>query len=781
MKSFLLSLCLLFATALHATSVGTWTLYQAYNDAQECAPVSSSLVYARYAGNLLAYNPTTEEVRFITKNDGLTGTTISRIVYSTSAHCLVVVYDDLNIDLVADDGTVYALPQIKNADDGSLTVNDITLSGTDALLAMSNGVAVVNLTDREITGYYNMGRTVRSAVEVNGYIYAAAVGGVYVGAMSNNLSDPNNWKFFVELGGITLYAFGDGFYLLDSSTGSESLWWVRPASDGTTVQEATWVSSEALKHGFVLGDSAVFYGSSVAVTYAYSAPTTAKTTRRTLPTNLEHLAATSSGQLWAACGMSGLYACRTTSSAISTSSSSIGGYGPRRDYCYYLHYEGTRLLIAGGRLDPFDEYHYEGTIMKRDGEQWVAFQEDSIEAKTGVTYRDITCVAQDPNDAQHHFATSTGGLYEFRSGEFVKHYTIDNSPLVSSLDSSHSLRSRKLYVRLDGLNYDDAGNLWLLNNDADSAICVLRTDGTWSRIYESHIAQAPTLEKTLFDTRGRLWVCSRRTVNNHTAGLLCLDYNGTIDDDTDDVSTYRTSGYNEDGTAVDISDGVYDIVQDTDGSLWVGTAAGLFVITDPDSYSSSNVFQQIKVPRNDGTNYADYLLDGVGVTAIAIDGADRKWIGTASNGVYLVSADGTEILQHFLAAETPLLSDAIYDIAINPTSGEVMIGTDAGLCSYMSDATPAAESLDKNAVRVYPNPVRPEYSGNVTVTGLTASADVKVVSTGGQVVAAGTSNGGTFTWDCCGRGGFRVSTGVYYIMVSTADGKNGIVAKVVVI
>lgn len=779
MKRLLFVLSLIISASLHATNVGTWTLYQAYNDAQECAAASSNLVYVRYAGNLLAYNPTTEEVRFITKNDGLTGTTISRIVYSSAAHCLVIVYADLNIDLLTDDGTVYTIPQIKNSNDGGLTINDVTLSGNNAVLAMSNGVALLNLVNREITGYYDIGRTVRSAVVVGGYVYAAATTGVFVGRLSDNLSDPNSWKLFVELGGITLYAFADGFYLLDSSTGYESLWWVEPR-DGTVVQDARCVSTEHLSHGFVAADSAVFYGSSVAITLESSAPVTVKTTRRTLPTNLQRLAPSTNGRLWAACGMNGLVPCRTTSTAITVTGTAIGGYGPRRDYCYDLHYEGNKLLIAGGRLDPYDLQHYEGTIMTYDDNAWGYFQEDSIAARTGIVYRDITRVVQDPADASHHFATSTGGLYEFRNGQLAAHYTTNNSPLVSALTSGNET-TRKQFVRLDGLNYDNAGNLWLLNNSADSAICVLRTDGTWSRIYVSRISQAPTLEKTLFDTRGRLWVCSRRTVSNHTAGLLCLDYNGTIDDDTDDVATYRTSGYNEDGTSVSLSGGVYDIVQDNDGSLWVGAATGLYVITDPDSYSSSNLLTQIKVPRNDGTNYADYLLDGVAVTAIAIDGADRKWIGTASNGVYLVGSDGTEILHHFLAAETPLLSDAVYDIAINPTTGEVMIGTDAGLCSYMGDATPAAESLSKNAVRVYPNPVRPEYSGNVTITGLTAAADVKIVSTGGQVVAAGTSNGGTFTWNCCGRNGFRVSTGVYYVMISTADGKSGVVAKVVVI
>ena len=164
-----------------------------------------------------------------------------------------------------------------------------------------------------------------------------------------------------------------------------------------------------------------------------------------------------------------------------------------------------------------------------------------------------------------------------------------------------------------------------------------------------------------------------------------------------------------------------------------------------------------------------------------MDGANRKWLGTYGSGLYLVSPDGTKILAHFTAAKTPLLSDNIYSLAVNSETGEVMIGTDVGLCSYQGKATRPSQKLDEQQVKVYPNPVHPDYQGNITITGLTENAEVKVMTTGGQVVAGGRSIGGSFVWDACNQNGQRVATGVYYILVVTADADSGIVAKVTII
>lgn len=188
------------------------------------------------------------------------------------------------------------------------------------------------------------------------------------------------------------------------------------------------------------------------------------------------------------------------------------------------------------------------------------------------------------------------------------------------------------------------------------------------------------------------------------------------------------------------------------------------------------------MPRNDGTDYADYLLTGISVSAICVDAGNRKWIGTFGAGIYLVNEDGSEILQHFTADNSPLLSDNVYDFAINPNNGRLYIATDQGLCSYDAGSTEAQPTLDKANLRIFPNPVRPDYRGPVTIAGLTEGSEIKVLTTGSQLVARGTSVGGSWQWDVTQQNtGERVAPGVYYIMVATADGKTAVAGKVVVI
>ena len=213
----------------------------------------------------------------------------------------------------------------------------------------------------------------------------------------------------------------------------------------------------------------------------------------------------------------------------------------------------------------------------------------------------------------------------------------------------------------------------------------------------------------------------------------------------------------------------------------MGTDIGPVVLYAQETDSPDPVFTQIVVPRNDGTNLGDYLLENTPVTAIAIDGAGRKWIGTQDNGAYLISRDNTEQIHHFTAAETPLLSDRIESIAIDGATGEVFFGTDKGLCSYMADATEPAEKMTKDNVYAYPNPVRPDYTGPITVTGLTYDADVKITTANGSLVAEGRSQGGTFTWDGCDRSGRRAASGVYMVQTATSTGKKGTVCKIAIV
>ena len=273
------------------------------------------------------------------------------------------------------------------------------------------------------------------------------------------------------------------------------------------------------------------------------------------------------------------------------------------------------------------------------------------------------------------------------------------------------------YVRTDGVIYDKAGNLFVLNNSADTAIWALRPDGTWKGLYVKELDNAPTLEKTMIDADGRLWVTSRRTVSNHNGGFLCLDYNGTLDNTEDDVSRYRTTFLNQDGSPCSFSQGLC-FAQDVTALFGSARNEGIFKIEDPKTWFDNDFHvTQVKVPRNDGTDYADYLLAGVPVTAIAVDGANRKWVGTQGDGVYLLSPDGVKTIHHFKTNNSPLFSDNIWSIACHPSNGNVMISTDAGMIAYRSDAAEPQEQLARTNVRVYPNPFRPTLQREVSLDG----------------------------------------------------------------
>jgi ligand-binding sensor domain-containing protein len=263
------------------------------------------------------------------------------------------------------------------------------------------------------------------------------------------------------------------------------------------------------------------------------------------------------------------------------------------------------------------------------------------------------------------------------------------------------------------------------------------------------------------------------------ANLLCIDLNGTLENTSDDhVKVFSEHFIDQDGGSVEVFY-INALVEDHNGDIWVMTDKGPYVLYNTEeAFNTDYHFTKIKVPRNDGTNYADYLLDGAYTTCIEIDAANRKWIGTLSNGLYLIGPDGLESIHHFTKDNSPLPSNAIEGLALNHKTGELFIGTDKGLVSYMSDATRAEEVYDEEKVYAYPNPVTPDYDGLITVVGLKANSHVKIINTAGRLVAEGTSLGGSFTWDGRTPQGQRVSTGVYYVLGSDEEGNEGIVTKV---
>lgn len=443
--------------------------------------------------------------------------------------------------------------------------------------------------------------------------------------------------------------------------------------------------------------------------------------------------------------------------------------GPAYNYFGFMKYRNGKLYTCGGGYTVLAELQRKPAVQIYSDGQWTLLEED-LNEKTGHRYEDALVVDNDPTNPERIFVGGKTGLYEFNGTHFVKHYTTDNSPLESALESGS-----KNYVLIEGMTFDANGNLWVANSQAvsTSLVCLTKV-GEWQKVNRTELKDGTrslgAMRSLFFDSRNLLWF-----INTHWNKPSFYAYNST----NNGLNSYTTF-INEDGAAVGVTS-VNDIAEDHEGNIWIATNAAPLVLLNDDIANGATVLQQVKVPRNDGTNLADYLLDGINITCIAVDGGNRKWIGTAENGVYLISSDNMEQIYHFLPTNSNLLSLNIESIAINDDTGEVFFGTANGLCSFMSDATRPSDSMNTDNVYAYPNPVSPDYSGLITVVGLSYEADVKITTSNGVLVASGKSNGGSFTWDGCDTEGRKVASGVYMVQAATAEGKSGTVCKIAII
>lgn len=439
--------------------------------------------------------------------------------------------------------------------------------------------------------------------------------------------------------------------------------------------------------------------------------------------------------------------------------------GPKHNYFYCMRFINNLLYTCGGLWGHLVDAGRPGTIQVLDKDNWTIY-DDSIAAKTGIQYVDVNSVDVDPLDPNHVFAGAKSGLYEFKNGKFIKHYNSENSLITSFNNTS------KNYQLITSIKYDADGNLWMLNSQSPSnqSLIEYTKDGKWVSHHKPELYNLGSLECLMQDSRGLLWF-----VNNHHGLPSVYCYQAS----TDKLNIY-SSFVNEDGTTLTPTYIRY-VTEDKNHDIWIGTNIGPILLYKKEITSDNPIFTQVKVPRNDGTNYADYLLSGVDISCIAIDGGNRKWFGTNGNGIYVISNDCLTQTHHFTTSNSNLLSNNIESIAINEQSGEIFIGTDKGLCSYMSDANSPNSEMTKDNVWAYPNPVKPNYSGLITITGLSFDADVKIVTANGILVNQGRSNGGIYTWDGKDLNGEKVASGVYMVETATSDGSKGTVCKIAII
>jgi hypothetical protein len=443
--------------------------------------------------------------------------------------------------------------------------------------------------------------------------------------------------------------------------------------------------------------------------------------------------------------------------------------GPHYNHFGFMRFLNNKLYTCNG------DYTHSSGIQIYDNNNWINYQNEGISDVTGLSYMGAFCLDVDPKNENHIFAGSRNGLYEFKDGQFVSFYNSNNSP-IEPFDGK-TLE----YELVSDIKYDSNGDIWLLNSSAPNTSMIRYVNGSFTKLNHAELMKLNSgaiknrsnaeMRGIFFDSQGLMWF-----VNNNWYTPAFYQY----DTNSDKLTAYENF-VNQDGTVQNPQLGVRCIAEDLQHNIWIGTSAGPFVFERKEINNGGTTLTQVKVPRNDGTNYADYLLANTDILSMAIDGGNRKWFGTNGNGVYLISADNMTQILHFTTADSPLLSNIVKSIAVNPASGEVFFGTDNGLCSYISDATQSNTEMTSDNVWAYPNPVEPNYTGPITITGLTLNADVKILSANGAIINEGRSNGGTYTWDGCDQKGRRVASGVYMVATATSDGKKGTVCKIAII
>lgn len=766
MKYASLLIVLFFQTApLKAQDIpiGEWRDEIPYNQLYAVTE-SNDFIYAATAYSVLSYNKKEGVFGRISKVNGLSDFGISTISYSSEYHTLFIAYANSNIDLIKD-GRIVNLSDIKRKTIlGNKNINNIFFYHQFAYLSCGFGIVVVDMDREEIKDTYYPGDNGEN-VEVydmdilGNEFYAATATGIYRADINNpNLAYYNNWIKLdyipfpnapynhIELFNNQLIVNRLTNASMDQLFGITRDSWVEIFSTTEDVTTNLNVSNDQLLISFRYSIG-IFNSDLSLVRYVESYG--GSFVNRPQPRGV---LASIDGNYYVADRYQGLL--------ISPDLDFYKAYylnGPLTNKVYDLSAVGSKLVVAaGGRDESFGNLYLQDGIFTYSDGYWKNYFKGNTPALD--TAYDFVSVAVNPNNT-NEFAVGTWGkgLYTFDENGFVMAYGMQNSSLTPNSTYSH-------IMRLGGVAYDSKNNLWVASAVSNALLHKRSPSGEWTP-FEFGAWSSYNVRKMIADKNDNLWIMLRP---EGAYLLFVFNENQPSNQQLKGLSTASGNG-NIPGTRV------FSLAQDLDGEMWIGTDEGIGVIYQPENifYDGSYDAQKIIVERD---GYAQYLLESEKVKAIAVDGANRKWIGTEKAGVFLLSADGQDELLHFTAENSPLYSNNITAIGINDI-GEVFIGTDQGLIVYRGTASKGKEETFSD-VYAYPNPVRPDYKGPIAIQGLMRDSYVKITDISGRLVNEMMSEGGQAIWSGENLQGERVQTGIYLVFIANTDGSKSMVTKI---
>lgn len=737
---------------------------------------AKKLVYAVTDGSLLSYNDDDNSISFYSRQTGLSDNAIINIAYNPNVNTLIIVYKNGNIDLLNDEGQVYNISHFMNNTSFNIKdLNNINIYDNIAYLSMQFGVIAVDMAKKEIKDTYRIvNDTVYSVSILNDQIYAATIKGLYKAGLNSNLVDISNWKNSTP----ALPTMPDT--IIRSVVFNDKLCFLTKKK--TIAYQDTDGTVKTILTNNNLVDIKVENGKLIVLTKTNTLIYSSFSNHddRNLGTVNDISSLKEANTFWIASG-------NTIMKKIKKNTSS-GQYeiilpelitdGPRDNNYFYMATQGNKLHAVGGGFE-HNRWNRPGKFSTYEDGKWFNFDESKIVYGKEGNYtlrgpKDFTSFAFSPLDPSLFYISTYGnGLIEVKNKE-TKLYNTDNSELESSI-TNNPYR----YIRISGLAFDKEDNLWMTNVETQYPVKVLKPDGSWAKFsFGSYFSRPQIMDKIYITSKGQKWLnFPYADANDNKQGLLVFQDNDLKEEGS--KSVFINTLKNNKGEQIPASS-FRCVVEDRKGNVWVGTNNGpVYTPVPANALDEKSTFYFLQVTREneDGTGY--YFLGGEQVNVIAVDGGNRKWIGTESSGVFLVSEDGMETIHNFTTANSPLLSNTVVSLAINQVNGEVFIGTTNGLISFMGEGSEGKESYSE--VYAYPNPVRPEYEDKVTITGLMTDSNVKITDINGNLIYQAKSVGGQLVWNCRSHKGSRVATGIYLVIASSPEGSESVVTKIMVV
>ncbi len=691
---------------------------------------------------------------------GLNETGVSAIAYDGANEKLLIAYRSSHIDIIYRND-IFNIPDIKLDNiSGDKTIYNVFSSGKYFYLSAGLGVIVIDGEKYEVQDSWFIGSS-GGQVRVNGFtagqnfFYAATDEGLKRTAA--NAADAANYQNWQNLSGTSGLPAGSCNDVINAegkiiALKSDSLFVLTGSNWNLFFTETGWnISGINFSSGKITVCQRKNDGSAKVtslntdgtISRVLQQPGLINAPKQTVLVNDDYWVADSSGGL--ARFMQSGFQNYNLNSPQAIASGQI------------IFYNEKFYAAAGSVNTNWQKQNNKNGLYKFSGGEWTNYNGKNFPQFDSLP--DIICVAADRRDESVWAGSYGGGLLLIKPGNSFEVFK-QNSPLNAAAFDPGS-------YRVAGLAFDKDKNLWIANYGAAQNIVVRKNDGSWKQFAPPFALAENAVSQIAIDDENQKWIVSPRD-----NGLVCFHDNSTIDNTSDDKWKLYRSGA---GAGNLPSDNVLCVVKDKNGFIWVGTDDGIGVVQCPQNvFSAQGCDAVLPVVMQGGFN--QYLFKGETVQCIAVDGADRKWVGT-KNGAWLISTEGESVIYRFTEINSPLLGNDVRSIAIDEKTGEVYFATANGICSFRSTATEGGERNEN--VLVFPNPVPPGYNGTIAIRGLVNNAIVKITELDGRLVYQTRALGGQAVWNGRDYRGRKISSGVYLVLVSDDGRKENLVTKII--